>query len=524
MDIIGNRTLRDLMAEHVTHHPDKTFLVFEDNKELRFTLTYREFADKVYRLATALLEFGVNKEDKVTLHLPNCLEFMISWFALAHIGAVMVPTNILSTEDEMEYILGHSESVLLITEETYLEKFNRIKNKLPLLRDIWLARYEGTDYPDKSFDRIMDQSTGEVPNVSLHSEDVASMMYTSGTTSRPKGVLITHANYLYAGEVMSKSIRLTPDDRQFIVLPLFHANAQYYSSMSALTVGASIAMTERFSASRYFKQAKRLGATVGSLFAAPIRMILRQDYDPADRDHNLRVIWFAQSVTEEQLATFEEKYNTKLLQLYGMTETIGTPLMNPIDGVRKNMGIGRPVLGYEVKIVDEFGHEVTQGQVGELIVKGVPGRTLMKGYFNNPQATAEALKDGWLYTGDNVRMDEDGYFFFVDRKKDMIKRAGENVAANEIETVIAQHPAVFDCAVIGIPDAIRDETIKAYVVLREGHQVSPDEIVSFCQTRLAKFKVPEFVEFVTELPRTSVGKIQKHILRNMHKAGANVHG
>ncbi|SFJ66686.1 AMP-binding protein [Thermoflavimicrobium dichotomicum] len=523
MDVIGNRTLRDLLTEKVTIHPDKTFLVFEDNKEQRFTLTYREFSEKVNRLAAALLEFGVKKEDKVTLHLPNCLEFMISWFALAHIGAVMVPTNILSTEDEMEYILGHSESILLITEEIYLKKFNNIKDKLPL-RDIWLARYEGTEYQDKSLDRIIEQSKGEVPFVPLHSEDVAAMMYTSGTTSRPKGVLITHANYLYAGEVMSKSIRLTPDDRPFIVLPLFHANAQYYSTMSALTVGASIAMTERFSASRYFKQAKRLGATVGSLFAAPIRMILRQKYDPADRDHNLRVVWFAQTVTEEQLETFEKNYNTKLLQLYGMTETIGTPLMNPIDGVRKNMGIGKPVLGYEVKVVDDFGNEVPQGEVGELIVKGVPGRTLMKGYFNNQQATEEALKEGWLYTGDNVRMDEEGYFFFVDRKKDMIKRAGENVAANEIEKVITQHPGVFDCAVIGIPDEIRDESIKAYVVLREGHQVSPDEIISFCQTRLAKFKVPEYVEFVTELPRTSVGKIQKHILRKMHQEGAKIHG
>lgn len=521
MDIIGNRTLRDLLTEKSSRHPDKIFLVFEDNKEQLFTLTYREFSDKVNRLAAALLEFGVKKGDRVTLHLPNCPEFMISWFALASIGAVMVPTNILSTEDEMEYLLGHSESVLLITEEMYLNKFENIKKKLPL-RDIWLARYEGAEHPGKSLDRIIEQSQGEPPVVPLHSEDVAAMMYTSGTTSRPKGVLITHANYLYAGEVMSKSIRLTPEDRQFIVLPLFHANAQYYSSMSALTVGASIAMTERFSASRYFKQAKRLGATVGSLFAAPIRMILRQKFDPADRSHNLRMIWFAQTVTEEQLAAFEENYNTKLLQLYGMTETIGTPLMNPLDGVRKNMGIGRPVLGYEVKIVDDCGNEVPQGEVGELIVKGVPGRTLMKGYFNNQQATDEALKDGWLYTGDNVRMDEEGYFFFVDRKKDMIKRAGENVAANEIETVIAEHPGVFDCAVIGIPDEIRDETIKAYIVLREGHHVSPEEIRSFCQARLAKFKVPEFVEFVAELPRTSVGKIQKHILRNMHQEGATI--
>ncbi|WP_027415897.1 AMP-binding protein [Aneurinibacillus terranovensis] len=524
MDIIGNRTLRDLLAEKVSLHPKKTFLIYENKEEQTFTLTYEEFAEKVKCLGRLFIDYGVKKGDNVTLHLPNCMEFMIAWFALAHIGAIMVPTNILSTEDEMEYILKHSESVLLITEEAYLEKFKPLRSKLPKLKEILLSRYQGGGYADKSLDRLMERAAPEIPFIPFHSEDVAAMLYTSGTTSRPKGVLISHANYLFAGEVMSKSISLSPEDRQLIVLPLFHANAQYYSFMSALTVGASVAITERFSASRYFKQAKRLKATVGSLFAAPIRMILHQEYDPADRENQLRLIWFAQVITEAQLKDFEEKYNTQLLHLYGMTETIATPLMNPLHGVRKNMGIGKPVLGYEVKIIDDFGNEVPQGEAGQIIVKGVPGRTLMKGYFNNQAATGEALQNGWLYTGDNARIDEDGYFFFVDRKKDMIKRAGENVAANEIEKVIAEHPSVFECAVIGIPDEIRDETIKAYVILREDRNATEEEIIAFCQSRLAKFKVPEYVEFVGQLPRTSVGKIQKHLLRKWHEEGIKSYG
>lgn len=523
MDIIGKRTLRDLLNEKVTMHRNKTFLLFEDIEQRKFELTYGEFADQVNRLSCVFLDFGVTKGDHVTLHIPNCLEFMVSWFALANIGAIMVPTNILSTANEMEYILNHSKSVLLITEEAYLEKFTGISKRLLHLREILLTRYEGVDFEEQNLNRLMAKASPEIQEISVDSEDVAAMLYTSGTTSRPKGVQITHANYLFTGEVMSKSIRLSPDDRQFIVLPLFHGNAQYYSTMSALAVGASIAITERFSASRYFKQAKRLGATVGSLFASPIRMILAQNYEPADRDHSLRFIWFAQVVTPEQLLLFEEKYNVSLLQLYGMTETIGTPLMNPLDGVRKNMGIGKPTIGYEVKVVDEEGREVPTGQAGEIVVKGIPGRTLMKGYYENPEATAEALRDGWLYTGDNARVDEDGYFFFVDRVKDMIKRAGENVAANEVESVLADHPSVYEAAVIGIPDEIRDETIKAYLILLKGHNTTKEELLSYCRDRLAKFKVPEFIEFVDELPRTSVGKIQKHVLRQWHEEGLKAH-
>lgn len=513
MDIIGKKTLRDLLAEKVAMHRDKTFLLFEDKEERRSELTYGEFASKVNRLSQVFLKFGVKKGTHVTLHLPNNLEFIVSWFALANIGAIMVPTNILSTSDEMEYILNHSESLLLITEEEYVEKFARIREQLPYLQQILLARYKGEAQKEQDLSGLIAAAKEEVPTIPLESEDIAAMLYTSGTTSKPKGVQITHANYIFTGEVMSKSIRLSPEDRQFLVLPLFHGNAQYYSTMSALVVGASVALTEKFSASRYFKQAKRLGVTVGSLFAAPIRMILAQNYDPTDKDHSIRIIWFAQMVSENQLEQFEEKYGVSLLQMYGMTETVGVPLMNPLDGIRKNLSIGKPTIGYEVLVVDENGNEVPIGQAGQIIVKGVPGRTLMKGYFKNEEATKETLQNGWLHTGDNARIGEDGYFYFVDRIKDMIKRSGENVAANEVESVLAMHPSVYETAVIGIPDDMRDEAIKAYVILHDDKYVTEEELLGFCRERLAKFKVPDVIEFTNEFPRTSVGKIQKHILR-----------
>ncbi|MHB1043128.1 MAG: AMP-binding protein [Eubacteriales bacterium] len=509
---VGYKNLGHLLDFQANKDPNKTFLIFEDNQENVQFFTWQEFNLKINRLANSLLELGIGKGDRVNVHLTNCPEFFLSWFALAKIGAVMVPTNPVSTAYEMEYILGHSESVAVITEPLCDEVIFKVKPVCPNLKNIILARTGEVKEDAVLFEDILNNTNEEMPQVEVGPLDEAAMLYTSGTTARPKGVLITHANYIWTGNVMSKHMRLTPDERQFIVLPLFHGNAQYYSTMSALYAGASIAFTERFSASRYFKQANKYDATVASLFAAPMRMLLNQPARPGESKHKLRLALFAITVTEKQLKVFEERFNLPLLQIYGMTETLATPLLNPIDGIIKNMGIGLPALGYDVKVVDEHGNALPAGKPGEIILKGEPGITIMKGYFKNPEATAAAIKDGWLYTGDNAFVDEDGYFYFVDRSKDMFKRAGENVAASEVESVINQHPAVYESAVVSIPDPIRDEAIKAFVILRENQNATEEEIIKFCAERLVKFKVPGIVEFVNEFPRTSVGKIQKHIL------------
>jgi crotonobetaine/carnitine-CoA ligase len=306
---------------------------------------------------------------------------------------------------------------------------------------------------------------------------------------------------------------MQPDDRMMIVLPLFHANAQYYSTMPALVTGASIAVSERFSASRWSRQVACHSATLASLFAAPIRMILAQDRHPLDAENGLRAVIFSQNITEQQLAEFQDRFGCPLLQLYGMTETIAPPTLNPLYGDRRNMGIGRPTLPASVRIIDEDGKDVSSGEVGQLLVAGTPGVTLMAGYLDDPGATQEALRSGWLHTGDNVRADEDGYLYFVDRGKDMIKRAGENISAGEVEAVINSHPRVFDCAVVGVPDSVRDEAVKAFVVPVEGDPISAADLMEWCARSLAKFKVPGAIEFVASLPRTSVGKIQKEKLR-----------
>ncbi len=513
MNIVGNRTIRRALEHKALVCPDKTFLIFEDSDGSVRSWTYAELDREVNRVANALEAAGVRPGDKINLHMYNVPEFLFCWFGAAKMGAVIVPTNTNSVADEMEYILNHSESVLSVTEPSIAGVLEEVRERCPGLRQVVLCRSREHREGFVLFEEFVGAAPDTPPAHTPEPLDEVSMMYTSGTTARPKGVLITNANYIYVGETVGKGERLGPDDRQIVVLPLFHVNAQYYSTMSALVAGASMALMERFSASRYFDQAIRHEATVGSLFAAPMRMILAQPRRPELKENRLRLVIFAQNVTEAQLEDWDERFGAPLMQIYGMTETVGLPTMNPLDYHRKNMTIGMTALGYECRVVDEHGRDVPPGTEGQLLVRGEPGWTIMKGYYKNPEATADAIRDGWLWTGDMVRPDEEGYFYFVDRAKDMIKRGGENVAAVEVEAVVKTHPAVFDCVVIGVPDPMRDESIKAFVILKEGESVTGEEIIEYCRPRLSKFRVPEFVEFRDAFPRTSVGKIQKHILR-----------
>jgi crotonobetaine/carnitine-CoA ligase len=267
----------------------------------------------------------------------------------------------------------------------------------------------------------------------------------------------------------------------------------------------------------FFEQAARHEATMAALFAAPLRMLLNQPARPTDRAHRLRNITYAQNLTSSQYEEWQQRFKAPLQQLWGMTETCGLPIMSPLTGTRRLTAMGRPVLGYEIKIVDESGREVSPQQAGELIVRGIPGHSLMKGYLNNPAATAKALremKDGtWLFTGDTAMYDENGFIYFLDRSNDLIKRGGENISTIEVESVIAGLAGVADICIVGLPDSLRDEIVAAAVVRNPDVKLTPDQIRSHCAARLAAYKVPERVEFVEALPRTSVGKIRKDIVR-----------
>ncbi len=519
MDVIGNRNLRWLLEMKVARYADKEFIVFDDRLGNVHRYTYREFDDHVNKYATILNDLGIKKGDKVIVHLLNSPEYLFSWFAIAKLGAVMIPTNVLSGAFEMEYYVNFSDTVAIITEPNYMEMFQSVLNKCPAVKNIILARSSPL-YPTKKLypnavviQDILKDTEPNVPEVDIDPEDDLMMLFTSGTTSRPKAVQLTHANAVFAGIFGAQGYKVVPEDRHFMVLPLFHVNAQFISVMPTLTAGATLVVAEQFSASRYMEQARLHRTTTASLVAATAKMILAQPKHELDGKNDFRLIMYAIAIPEDQWIEFETRFKVPLSDLWGMTETLAETTMNPPDLEMKRNCIGLPRLGNEMKVVNAEGQEVPPGTVGEMVVKGVPGRTIMKGYYKNPEATAQTIQDGWLYTGDNAYMDEDGYFHFVDRKKDMIKRGGENVAAVEVEYVISLHPKVQEVAVVGVPDAIRDEAIMALVVLKEGETSDADEIINFCKERLAKFKVPSFVEFKDSFPKTSIGKVQKNILR-----------
>jgi len=503
MLIVGGRTLKSALEDKVRRLGDAPFIRFEDAEgHDGGSWTWREFDQQVNRAANLLQARGLRHGDKFNLHLGNCPEFLTFWLAAAKSGTVMVPTNPVSTADEMAYILAHSETRLVITEPRYAAAIAAARGRLTGPLEVLECRPLAT---------LLAGMKDTAPDVRVIPENEISMQYTSGTTSKPKGVLLTHANYVYGGEVMAKSMRVLPTDRHLMVLPLFHAGAQLHAFVPMLLVGGSIALMERFSAGRFVDQAIRHEATLAALFAAPIRMLLAQPPTGVEGRTGLRAISYAQNITVAQFDEWHGRFKAPLQQIWGMTETMSLPLMQPLDLPRKPLSMGMPVLGYECKVVDAQGKEVPPGSVGELIVRGEPGVSLMKGYFKNPRATAETIRDGWLYSGDYAWMDEDGYFFFVDRKKDMIKRAGENVSASEVEETLRQHPAVFDAAIVGMPDPVRDQMIKAYVILQPGAAATAGELIQWCRARLSAFKIPELVDFRDSFPRTSVGKIQKHL-------------
>ena len=522
--VVEPMTLSDLLTARAEQCGDRQFLLFErqaveggsstvPKPSFRQSLTYRELDQRVNQACHYLSSQGLGAGDVFNLHLPNCPSFLILWFAAARLGAVMMPTNVLASADELGYLLEHSGCRLAFTTSAHAQTLHRCEAACESLQKVILCDPCSENPEAGSFESELRQQSDTAWDCSADETDMVAIMYTSGTTSKPKGVVVTHANYLTAGKTVADAIELEENDRHLVVLPLFHGNAQYYSTMSALLAGASIALMDRFSASRYFDKCIEFGCTVASLFAAPMRMILAQPGNCEHRANRLRVVLYAQNLGEAQLQEWHQRFGAPLCQIWGMTETMGPPLMNPLHGERRNWTVGKPSGSYEIRLLDEAGKAVADGEQGEITVKGVAGKTIMSGYYRNPAATDLCLRDGWLYTGDNAIRDEDGYYRFVDRKKDMIKRSGENVSAGEVENVLLQHPAVFECAVIGLPDELKDESILGVVVLRPDHDVTPAELIAFCADKLAKFRVPGEIVFQQSLPKTSVGKIQKHLIR-----------
>jgi carnitine-CoA ligase len=505
--ITGNKTMYELIQEKSKLHPKKIFLYYQDQ-----CITYEELLLRANQTGNYLKAKGVKKGDKVAVLLSNSPEFYYFWFGCAAIGAVLVPINTASTAYEIDYFITNSDAVGFIgEEELYQGQIKELIDSANLLfsevlTDNWFTYL--SKFPSSNLE------------INVNSKDVCCLMYTSGTTSKPKGAEITHENYIFAGETSVRNQWLTPFDRYLIFLPLFHVNSQYYTTMASLVAGCSIVLLKRFSSSTFWDDVQRYQPTVSSFVATVIKMLLQTDDHPNEKEHTLKKAGYGLFVTLKELEEFEARFGVKLFQWYGMTESITTSIVTPLyenrikDERTGIVPIGKPALGHEVKIIDENGTELGPNQVGEILIKSP---SLMRGYYKNLEATKNTLRDGWLYTGDNGYYQENGYIWFVDRNKDMIKRAGENISSLEVENIIRDHPSVEDSAVIAIPDHLREEAVAAFIKIKEGHSLSGQEIKSYCEERLSYFKIPQIFKFIDDFPRTSIGKIKKNLLRDQYQ-------
>ena len=490
----------------VAGRADETFLVFETPSGDVARWSYGDFDEAVDRVAGTLAALGTEPGAAVHLALTNSPTFVAAWLAVSRLGAWIVPSDPMGRTPELA---GHIErtrpTVGLcagVRAGTYRAAVAEAGRD-----DLGVIEIDEADTTLEPFD-ASPLTASDRPEPGLR--DRAAVMFTSGTTGRPKGVEVTQANYAFAGKVMAEAARLAPDDRQLVVLPLFHANAQYYSFASAIWTGASVALMPAFSASGFLPAAARHSATCASLFAAPIRMILARG-GPSE-GVRLRHCWYAQNIAADQYSTVAQWFGCRPRQLYGMTETIPAVLTDE-SADPHHASMGRVSPGCAVDVQDAAGGSVEPGIVGEVVVGGEPGVTLFAGYLDAPDITAANFRDGWFLTGDRAVRDGTGRHYFDGRRSDVLKVSGENVSIVEVESTLVEHPDVLEAAVVGRPDEIRDEVPVAFVVAADASAPpSVPELAAWCEARLAKAKRPASITLIDELPRTSVGKIRKFLL------------
>jgi len=515
MNYAAPATLPALLRATTAGYPEKVALVF---KERRWT--YREFEREVYKAARGFVRLGVKRGDRIALILPNCPEFLFAVFAASEIGAVFVPTNPASTLDEAEYVLAHSGASIIVGTGDWIDRIGALGAQLPEAKH--LIEIDGTENSQVwSWEALLAGAADEPLQTSAAPADLASITYTSGTTDRPKGVMLSQYAYAFAPRMRAMGLGWNESDRVLCLLPLFHVNALCHMCLGMFSRGGTIVLTERFSASRFWDEVRAFGITTSSLMRTIPQILLSLPEKSDDREHSLRLV--VALLSPEMHLRFEERFNVLAVPSYSLTEDI-LSVIGPLDRAKRKLGsCGLPLAPevHRLKVLDAGGDELPPGETGE-IVKQSP--TVMQGYYKNPEATDKALRDGWLHTGDLGYLDEDGFLFFVDRLKDIVRRGDENISSEEVERVLNSHPEITESAVVAVPDEIRGEEVKAYIVLRSARAVpEPEEIWRFCEERLAAFKVPRYLEYCEALPKTPSSKVQKNILRERGKIpGSNV--
>jgi long-chain acyl-CoA synthetase len=462
-------------------------------------LSYAELDERSARLATLLREKGVAQGDRVGVMLPNVPEFPVAYYGVLRAGGVVVPMNVLLKRREIAFYLEDSGAKLLLAWHGFAEEAAAGAAE---------AGAEPVEVEPAAFAALLSEREPAAALAETAEDDTAVILYTSGTTGKPKGAELTHANLARNAEVSARTTsEIQAGDVVLGALPLFHSFGQTVAMNASLRVGACLTLVPKFDPGEALATMQRDGVThfygVPTMFGALLHHPGREGFDTSA----LRIcITGGASMPVEVLHGFEGAFGAKVMEGYGLSETSPVACSNHPDRERRAGSIGTPIEGVEMKVVDENDNPVAQGEVGEIVIRG---HNIMKGYWRRPDATAEAMRGGWFHSGDMARTDEDGYFYIVDRKKDLIIRGGYNVYPREVEEVLYEHPGIREAAVVGIPHDEWGEEIGAAVVVHEGEELSPEEVSAYVKERIAAYKYPRIVWFIDDLPKGPTGKILK---------------
>ncbi|MBI4633096.1 MAG: long-chain-fatty-acid--CoA ligase [Deltaproteobacteria bacterium] len=495
--------------------------------------TYGEFFTRVYRLSRFLRERGVSKGDRVAILHQNCHYFLETYYAVIWIGAVCVPLNHRLSGGEIAFILKDAEAEVLVVHPRFRELIRPVCRDIPGIETIIWTGTDTGELPeggrDYSYETIQTGSAAGLPDIPVGEDDIAQIYYTSGTTGRPKGVMLTHKNVMTHALGAIAELHLTDRDVWLHAAPLFHL-ADAWATWAITWVGGAHVLVNDFDPPTVLSAIEKEKVTLTNLIPTMLNMLVNHPGAGGFDYRSLRVLLSGGApIAPEVVRRIVETFKCDYIQTYGMTETSPYLTLSLLkehllkkssdEQLQFKSKTGREFIAVELKVVTDEGREIRtdEREVGEIIVKG---DTVTPGYWKLPEETGQAIKNGWLYTGDMAVMDAEGYVTIVDRRKDMIVTGGENVYSTEVENILYMHPAVLECAVVGVPDEKWGEAVKAVVVLRSGQEATEEGLVGFCKERIARYKSPKTIDFVASLPKTGSGKIEKKKLRDRYRQGS----
>ena len=510
-----NLNIVEQLSKMTQEDPRRIAYIFGDQ-----SFTYGELEQSINRFADSLTKLGIQKGDHVALLLGNSPHYIISLYGALKTGATVIPVNPIYTPSEIGYILNNGDVKLVVALDKLVPLFAKMSEKLPKIEHIISCptsndEFDYDQFPSligklEPFTRLIERGSSSYDGPTLQEDETAVILYTSGTTGKPKGAMLTHRNIFSNAMDVGSYLQMSESDRIIATLPMFHVFCLTVALNAPLMTGATVIVVPKFSPAEIFRLTKKYNATVFAGVPTMYNFLLQyEDGNPQDL-HTLRLcISGGASMPVALLHGFENKFNVVISEGYGLSEASPVTCFNPLDRARKPGSIGTSIWHVENKVVNELGEEVAPGEVGELIVKGP---NVMKGYYKMEEETAHTIRNGWLYTGDLAKQDEEGYFYIVDRKKDLILVGGYNVYPREVEEVLYNHPNIVEAAVVGVPDPECGETVKSYIVTNSKN-IKEEDIIAYCREHLAKYKIPSSVEFLDELPKNTTGKILRRALK-----------